>query len=261
MKNNFLVFILIIFTLLSCKNNLDEVINLNSFLHANYEFNRKTLNKYRGAYYMVVEEQPERKIEKLNELDSKYELLITNIDKAIGNKKTNIEKIVSEYHDIFTEIPKIVNHRKDYLFPELNSIGNTKINSTEFRLNTLKNKLVIAMSYAFEFASRQKFAYDGFKKLDNIDINISYDDNNGIKLTLSSDIAQLIKQNRHIVISKIQYNGKDKKVNYELNDNYSFADIVLDSLQKGNYRLEGVVRFYERTGKIDIPFNEKFKIE
>ena len=150
MKKQLLVYFLAISSLFTCNNQQNELSEINSFLKANYEFNNKTLKKYKEDYYQLIEEQPIRKIEKLNLLDSKFKLLISNIDNAISNKETNLEYIISESNDILNEVQKILIHRKDYLLTEFK---HPKNNSDELALKYLKNRLVIAMAYVFEFGS------------------------------------------------------------------------------------------------------------
>lgn len=261
MKSYLLVYFFAIFTLLSCNNNKDEIVEMNLFLQDNYEFNRKMLIQFKGEYYERIAENPERKIEKLNELNPKYEELILNIDSAISNQETNIDKLILEYNGFLNEIEQIVNSNKEYLVADLGPKITTKTKSNEFRLNTMKNRLVIAMVYAFEYASRPLVYADGFPKVDTVKTHISPVSDKGIKITLSSIFAQKTFERRQVMINKIQLNGQDKKVNFRLNDNHSFADIILDSLQKGNYRIEGVLRYYVRTGIFDVPFEEKFNVE
>ena len=55
--------------------------------------------------------------------------------------------------------------------------------------------------------------------------------------------------------------GKEEKVDCKLKDNYSFVDIELDSLQSGIYKINGILRFYNRKQKFDIPFEKEFKVE
>jgi hypothetical protein len=259
MKNQILVYFLSIFilSLSSCKNQEEELTEINSFLQTNFEFNNRTLNKNKGDYYRIIEEMPSREIEKLNELDSRYELLISAINKAIENKGNNLENIIAESNEILNEVPKIVDNRKDYLLPEFKQ---PKTGSYDLSLKYIKNRLAIAMAYAFEYASRQTYSVDGLYKVD-IDSIISRKIDNGIKLTLTSKFGQSIKENRHILINKIELNGKEEKIDFKLNDNYSFADIELDSLQSGIYKINGILRFYHREQKFDISFEKEFKVE
>jgi hypothetical protein len=230
---------------------------MNSFLQANFEFNNRTLNKNKGDYYRIIEEMPARKIEKLNELDSQFELLISTIDSAITHKKNNLKSITEESNEILSEIPKIVNNRKEYLLPEFKQ---PKTDSYALNLKYIKNRLVIAMAYAFEYGSRVTY-YS--KDLGPIEINniLSSKTENGIKLTLTSRYGQNIKENRHILINKIEFNGKEEKVNFKLKDNYSIADIEFDSLQTGTYKINGILRFYHRERKYDIPFDKTITVE
>ncbi|WCO03495.1 hypothetical protein [Psychroserpens ponticola] len=256
MKNRFLVYFLAIFTFFSCKNQQEEISD-NSFYQANYEFSNKVLNRYKREYYLKIEEQPSRKIDELNQLDSRFQLLISNIDKAISNKDSNLEEITSEYNKILNAIPKIVNNRKDYLSSEFKPI---KSNSNELNLNYIKNRLSIAMTYAFEYANRTTYASD---KLITAKIN-SYSSkigDNGIKVSLTSNLELYKIKNRHIIVNKIEFNGREKKVEYTLKERYSFVDFEFDSLQKGTYRINGIFRFYEGNKKIDIPINEVFTVK
>jgi len=185
------------------------MIELNSFLEVNYEFNNKTFNLNRGHYYMRIEEQPSGKIEKLNELDSKFELLILDIDNAILNKKNNINKVILEYNNILNEVKKIVNLNKDYLIADFDSIIKTKTYSNKFRLNAIKNRLVIAMSYAFEYASRKRYAIDRLISV-KIDTETTYQDKNSVKITLLSEHLQKTREKGHIIIDKFQLNNFDQ---------------------------------------------------
>jgi hypothetical protein len=257
MKNQFLVYFLATFIIFSCKNQQEELTEMNSFLQANYEFNNRTLNKNKGDYYRMIEEMPARKIEKLNELDSQFELLISKIDNAITNKEGNLKSIIAESNEILNEIPKLVGNRKDYLLPE---IKQPKSDSNDLNLKYIKNRLVIGMAYVFEYSSRQTYSVDGLYKVD-IDSVISQKTDNGIKLTLTSRFGQPIKENRHILINKIKFNGKEEEVDFKLKENYSIADIELNSLRTGIYEINGILRFYHREQKFDIPFEQKFKVE
>ena len=230
---------------------------MNSFLQANYEFNNRTLNKNKGEYYRIIEEMPTRKIEKLNQLDSKFELLISKIDNAISNKESNLKTIIAESNEILIEIPKLVDNRKDYLLPEFKQ---PESDSDDLSLKYVKNRLVIAMAYVFEYASRQTYSVDGLYKV-QIDSVITRKTDNGIKLTLTSKYGHNIKENRHIIIDNIEFNGQEKKVNYNLKDNYSFADVEFDSLKSGTYKINGILRFYHRERKFDIPFDKVFTVE
>jgi len=95
----------------------------------------------------------------------------------------------------------------------------------------------------------------------DVDSIISQKTNSGIKLTLTSRFGQPIKENRHILINKIKFNGKEEKVDFELKENYSIADIELDSLRTGIYEINGILRFYHREQKFDIPFEKTIKVE
>ncbi|RED37915.1 hypothetical protein DFQ10_1141 [Winogradskyella eximia] len=261
MRKLLLLYYLLFFALSSCEKNIDEQTDFNSFLESNYEFNNRNLNQNRAYYYTRIEEIPEKKIDRLNNLDPKVEALISDIDKAIKNEKSSIENLISEYRIILDEIKQIVKFDKDYLITELNQRKKTKNYSNKFRLNIIKNELVIAMNYVFEYANTAKHYADGFRKLDSINTRITQIQNNSIKINLSSDIAQSIKENRHIIIDNIKLNGINEKIDYKIMENHSFADIELDSLKNGKYTLNGILRYYHRNGKIDIPFRETFEIK
>ena len=261
MKNYLLVFGIITFTFLSCEKNQEEIKAFNSYLKANYEFNTKTLNIQKGEYYIRASEKIEFHNEKLNELDTKFEVLITDVEKAISSKETNIEHIIARYEEILNEIPQITNHNKEYLIKELGVGIYDKTNTIEFRLNIFKNKLVMSMYYAFEYINKPTFIACGFRRIESANTEIKHNTDKNVTVTLSSDVIQLEKENRQIIVNSIHHNGRKTETNHFINDNYAFADITLDSLQKGNYKLIGVVRYYLRSGKIDIPFEESFKVD
>lgn len=255
---NYILFIILILSFFSCKKNQIEIDELNSFLQTNYEFNNRVLNKHKATYYNLISENPSRKIEKLNELDSIFTNLIFEIEKS--KKKSSNKLILSKSKELLQKLTKIVNNRKDYLTTEYDKLDYLKLESDEVRLNYLKNKLVISMSYAFEYASLKTISCDGLILVE-IDSIMSSKYKKGVKLTLTSKNGQIDRENRHILINNLILNGKESKLKYKIEDNYSFADIKFDSLKKGTYHLNGTLRYYEREGKIDIPFEKKFSIE
>lgn len=257
MKNQILVYFLVISTFFSCHKEQEELSEMNLFLQANYEFNNRTLNKNKGDYYQIIEETTSRKIENLHELDVKFEILISKIDSAIKHKESNLESIIAESDEILNEIPKIVNNRKDYVLP---AFKQPMTNSNDLALKYIKNRLVIAMAYVFEYESRITYAVDGLYTV-KVDSIITRKTESGIKLTLTSKYGQAIKENRHIIIDKIERNGVEEKVDYKLKDNYAIADVELDSLQTGIYKINGMLRFYHREGKFDIPFDKTITVE
>ena len=260
MKNYFPVFIYIFFTLVSCNKREAEMNELNSYLLKNSEFNIRFFNAHRAKYFIKSEETYVINNEKLNQLDAKYEILIKKIDRAISSKDANLDEIVSDYQSIVCEIPNIINEKIVYSKDEIKSLEKFKTNSKEFYLNSIKNRLVISMAYAFEYANNQVIMTCGLRELKVDDIILSRTKENRVKLTLTSKQGQRIRDT-HILVNNIKLNGKEKKVDYELNENYSFADIEFDTLQKGNYQIKGSLRYYAPSGKIDIPFEKEFKVE
>jgi len=199
---------------------------LNYFLDATYDFNNRILNTHKGRYYQLIYEQSSRKNENINQLDLKFEVLMSDIDDAISNNNSNIDNIISKSNEILNEIPEIVDYKEDYLLPVYKK---TKNNSHKLKL--LKSRLVMAMSYVFEYGSRRICGLSIRKiEIDNI---ASKHTKKGTSFTLSSRYGQNMKENRNIVINTIEYNGQEKELDYELIENYSVADIELDSLQKG----------------------------
>ncbi|WP_179009249.1 hypothetical protein [Winogradskyella forsetii] len=256
MKNLFLVYFLVIFSFLSCKNQQDKLSELNLLYQDNYEFSNKILNRNRSFYYFIIEERPIQKIEALNQLDLSYQLLISDLDKAISNPQSNLKNITSEYNRIANEIPKIVNDRKNYLISGFEPI---KPSSDELNLNAMKLRLTMAMAYAFEYAGLASYQTDS--TFFGIKSYSSKTKCNGIKLSLTSNNDLKQAYNRNITIKKIELNGKEIELKYTYKDNYSFADIEFDSLQKGEYKINGIFKFSKEGYELQIPINEKFKVE
>jgi len=256
MKNQFLFYFVLSFTLFACNNQQDELNEMNSFLKTNYEFSNRILDSNRASYYTIIQEKPSLKIEELNQLDSQVDLLIFKIDNAILNKDYDLENIIAESNQIFRDLKKIVKHIEDYSFQEFER---PKTNSNELVLNYLKNRLVIATINAFDYAN-------GFTSTEPthdraVDSIITSKTENGIKLTLTSKFGQSITENRHIEINSIKFNGQEKKIYFKLKDNYSFADIQFDSLQSGTYKIDGVLKFYGRYGEVESWFEREFEVE
>jgi len=256
MKNQFLIYFTVIFTLFACNKQQDELNEMNSFLKTNYEFSNRILKSNRANYYTLIQEKPSLKIEELNQLDSQVDILIFKIDNAILNKDYDLEKIIAESNEIFRELKKIVKYIEDYSFQEFEQ---PKTNSNELVLNYLKNRLVIATINAFEYANGFTSTEPKYERA--VDSIITSKTENGIKLTLTSKFGQSITENRHIVINSIKFNGQEKKVYFKLKDNYSFADIEFDSLQSGTYKIDGLLKFYGRYGEVESWFEREFIVE
>lgn len=256
MKNRILFYSLIFIFLLSCKPKQVEINELNNMLNENFEFNERVLNLFRGQYYQIASEQPSRQIKNLDELDVKFDSLISLIDKAlITNNKDDYQKIILQSNEVLTKTHKITNYKSNYF--------SFKLDETEdelHKLRLLKGKLVLAMANTFEYACNIPCELSIIRKVE-IDSIISKHTNQGTNLTLTSKYGQSIKENRRIIINKIEHNGKEKKLDYTLNKNYSMVDIEFNSLEKGTYVIEGIFRVYTKDGNIDIPFNKKAIVE
>lgn len=262
MKNYLYIISIWMLTLYSCNTNQKQMATFNSLLTENYEFATKTLNVNKGEYYLRIEERPEFKNPKLNQLDSTFEKLMKDIDEVI-QENSNIEDIILRSEALLTAISEIVKNHEDYLTTPLNKMVYDESISSAYRLLLIKNKLSIAMSYAFEYAFGNSILGLGcqFGRSASVDTKISYDTNNNVVITLAGKGIQQDRENRHIIINALERNGKATRVDHFLHTNYAFADIKFDSLQKGNYQLNGIVRYYKRTGKIDIPFEESFTVK
>lgn len=74
-----LICFFIISTLLSCDSKYNKTVEINDSLKEYYEFNLHTLHNYKTNYYEMIAEQPSRKIQKLNDLDLKFESLLKKL--------------------------------------------------------------------------------------------------------------------------------------------------------------------------------------
>ncbi|WP_348745525.1 hypothetical protein [Tenacibaculum sp. 190524A05c] len=256
MKNKTLFYSLIFIFLFSCKPEQVEINELNNMLNENLKFNERVLNIFRGQYYQLASEKPARKIKNLDELDVKFDSLISLIDNAIiTNTKNNYEKIILLSNEVLTKTHKIANYKTNTL--------SFKLDETKdglHKLKLLKGKLVLAMANTFEYACNIPCDLSIIRKVE-IDSIISKHTNQGTNLTLTSKYGQSIKENRRIIINKIEHNGKEKKLDYTLNKNYSMVDIEFNSLEKGTYVIDGIFRVYTKDVNIDIPFNKKAIVE
>lgn len=257
MRVQIILYLIISVFILSCDNSEKEQNELALFLEENFEFNNRLLNTYKAEYYQVSADQPSRKINRLEQLDETFEELMSDIDKAISNGTGKTDSIKSKTAKIKKELPLLVDNRQDYL---LTNIQQPNVFKTELELRYLKNRLVISMAYAFEYASRKTVWVDGFYKIE-VDSIITQKTKDGIKLTLTSEFGQAIDDDRHVVIKSIKLNGQPQDIDYKLKSNYSFADIDFPRLLNGTYEVKGALRFYGREGQIDIPFQKIFEVE
>ncbi|MBU2928453.1 hypothetical protein [Winogradskyella psychrotolerans] len=229
---------------------------MNSFLKTNFEFNNRILKSERRDYHTLIQELPSVKIDELDKLDSQFDLLIFKIDSLILTEEADIDKTISESNHIFRKAKEIVKNITHYSLEEFKK---PKTNSNELILNHLKNRLVIAMSNAFQYANGFTLTSPTYTR--GIDSIIASKTENGIKLTLTSKYGQSVPDNRDIIINSINFNGQEKKIYYKLKDNYSFADIEFDSLESGIYKISGILKYYERSGELESWFEKEFEVE
>ncbi len=256
MKNQFLIYFAIILTLFACNKKTDELNEMNSFLKTNFEFNNRVLKSERSDYHTLIQEIPSLKIDELDKLDSQFDLLIFKIDSLILIEETDIDKTISESNYIFRKAKKIVKNMADYSLEEFKK---PKTDSNDLILNHLKNRLVIAMTNAFQYANGFTLSEPTYVR--GVDSIITSKTENGIKLTLTSKYGQSVIDNRDILIKSIKFNGQEKKIYYKIKHNYSFADIEFDSLQNGIYKINGILKYYARSGELESWFEKEFKLE
>ncbi|MQP24034.1 hypothetical protein GFJ94_03020 [Flavobacterium sp. LMO8] len=257
MKIKFLFILLLINIFYSCNDEKKENSELNKFLTNNFEFNQRILNHNKAKYYNLISDQPSRKNIELEKIDSIFQSLIIEIDNAILNRSGNIKKIKINRDQFLVKIPEIVNNRNEFQISKIESL-NSK--SNELQLNFIKNEIIIAMSYAFEYNSLITSINESISyfKIDNIEFRKN--DNKNV-LILSSKYGQRFPENRHIYIKSIKKDNINKQISYNLNDNYSFANIEFNTLEKGNYKINGILKYYERDGEFEIPFEKKFTVK
>jgi len=253
MKIRLALVLLNILLLSSCNNN-QEIDEINALVNINNEFAMRMLNTYRGDYYQLIEEVPGKKNEQISELETEFEALIANIDDATLNNNIKIENIKKESHQLISKIQHLVEHNSKYTIPKENT------ENSILPILSLKNKLILSMAYAFEYAARPNFITCGYNIV-KVDTKIQQISKKETKIILSSKDAQIMRENRYIIIDTIQHDNQIKKINYKLEENYNFADINLGNLAKGSYTLKGHLKYYHRDGKFTIPFQEKFVIK
>jgi len=258
MKIKFLAYFTIALFVSSCEDGQYEMHELNSFLKANYDFNYRIYNQRKDQYYTFISEDSNNRYPMLDELDSDYKMLISKIDLAISDSITDIKPIILDYDNLSRKLVEFMNNSNDYLLPEIKLLEEARNVSNEFRLNVIKNRLAIQMVYAYEFRYEPHLEIPSSIELKS---NIVKGNGGGIKLTLSNKIVQKHGNSGRIIITKFRLNGNNKKANYKTNKNYSFADVIFDSLENGNYTLDGVLRFYERDGEFEVPFSKNFVVE
>ena len=255
---------LIILTFTSCDNSKQEVEELNKFLKVNYEFNKNILNLQRSIYFTKIGDNPNRKLNGFSVVEKEYDKLIARIDNEILGKTDNIENLLNDYHSLIRKIEKLVKSNKKYTLDRKLTDFETISNNDEFRLNIMKNNLVIVFTEALNYSNGTGWISDSFNSLNNetIETKVLSNYNNSATIVLSSKFAQTNKENRHIKIKEITLNGLKKNIKYKISENYSFSDIKLDSLEKGTYEINGFTKYYfDRDENLEIPFKQKIEIK
>lgn len=258
MKFNNYIFIFVVLLVYSCNDSSrGETDKMIQFLNTNYEFNLRVLNNNKAKYYNLVDDQPIRKNIKLERLDSIFKLLISEIDEALIKKEISKKVIFNKGNKFLSDLTETVRDRKDF---QISNFQNIESKSDELQLNFIKNEIVIAMSYAFEYNSLLTSIRDGYSyaKIDKIVLD-KFD--NKYKLTLFSEFGQKNIKNGHVLINSIKRNKIYEKVSFNIKNNYSFADIEFDTLQPGTYKIEGIIKYYDREGEFEIPFQKPFVVE
>ncbi|WP_298511564.1 hypothetical protein [uncultured Kordia sp.] len=245
----------------SCeKSKSEELKLLDSFIETNYAFNKIVLNKQKAAYFKQQKEFPEINMELPNNLESSYKTLISKIDDALTSKESNIDSLALEYNQFLVTVKNLL---AKYYYKKLEQYTTTANNlsfSNEYRLKSMKNCLILSMRYIYEsFQGNLVPGFGcGFRRVRiNADVN---QQESLAKITLISNYIIPIKGEENIKINKIVLNNVDQKMKYNISEIHDFTDILLDSLKSGNYQIEGSVQFFDRNGKIDIPFRETFEI-
>lgn len=252
--------ILLLLNLSSCQKDTSKDIKaLNSFLNENYQIKAKVLKNQQEEYSIKVQEIPRTRNIKLDTVWIKYEALISKLTQNITSKNHSIETIQNEYHQLLNEIETIVQKEDGYTIDRLLTTNNTSQLDKEYHLRMMRNNLIIAMSYTFEYLNKPPSIIHDVSTIKHIETKVKQLDDR-VLITLSSVKAQLVQKGRHLFIDQILLN--DSKINIEptIVKNVSFANIVLDSLQSGNYSIQGKIHINEEGKIIEIPFLQKFEV-
>lgn len=260
---NFLILIILSLSIFSCTNKEEEkeIKDFNSFLKLNYESNIRNLNDIKGIYYMTIENDSTKIVKGLAELENDYNELIIEIDNAKTNKNISLDITNTKYITFLNNIRKIVKNDKKNIINSGLINFETKSNNDELKLNIMKNNLVIAFSNTYRYASYSGWIACGLRTFNHIDTKVKIDENNKVKITLLSKIAQGNNTKRRILVNNITLNGSKKNIKYDIIKNYSFADIDIETKNKGKYKLYGTIKYYDLDLTYEIPFNEEFIVK
>ncbi len=211
-------------------------------------------------YHMIAEEKPSTRIKNLDAIYKTYGELSSKLNAAIVAENTEIEPLQTKYNQLLDEIEQFVKTDKSYTINRILTNNKNHQLNAKYHLNIMRNNLVIAMSYAFEHSSKPASIKNNIKSLKHVDIKVTQNYYRTV-LSLSSAIAQTSNEYRSVIVDKISKDGINTDMKYTVLDNTSFSDITFDSLQRGNYFIQGKLEFKERGKILVVPFSNEFEIK
>ncbi|MEM6722029.1 MAG: hypothetical protein AAF611_22060 [Bacteroidota bacterium] len=253
---------LFLLMLSSCDQNdiRKDLKALNSFLYENYKTNEKVLKNELEEYKIRCEEQPQTQNPKLDVVYSKYKELTPQISERIVSKNTDVKAIQYGYEKVLNALELIVQNHEGYTINRILSNANASQLDSEYQLQIMRNNLVMAMSYAFEYVNNPPNSFrQDIANLTQVDSEVSqlY---NRTRITLSAAALQIPSKNKYVSVDRILLNDSEIDTSPEILNNTAFGTIILDSLQSGKYFIQGKLRLHKDKNIFDMPFLQKFEV-
>ncbi|MDT8412556.1 MAG: hypothetical protein RQ875_08860 [Vicingaceae bacterium] len=263
-------FILVIF---SCGLSEEQVKEHERQYETYFEFADNNGQFFRISIAIEMVESPNSYFKKtyyqnVLKIDSLLKTSYYLIDSAITSPNNYLfEEAQTMYDSTFSFINSKFNKEEDglkelYLPPYKSDFE--KLNISENKLMLIQMKIDLAISYC----SYMELLYDllkggcsGFGVSPNLKSSSTVDSSGTVIINLTDEAMQLSKEGRHIIIEEVKKNGSSINPKYSSTNDYTFANIRLDSLEKGNYQIKGKVRYYTVKGIKDYMFKEEIKVK
>ncbi len=259
-KPLFTVF-LVLLAFSSCQKDLSkDVAALNSFLSENFQKNTKILAQYQEEYQIRAEEKIDFRNAQLETLYKKYTALSAKIKKQITSQNTKVKAIQNVYDELLQEMETIVQKNADYTIDQILTTNTTAQLDTACYLQIMQNNLLIAMTYAFEYTNKPPSTKQhDIAAVKQVAITVQQRLNR-VRFTFSSPVLQRVKNDMYVFVNQMLLNGSKITKNATIHKNEASANIILDSLENGNYSIQGNLVLHEKEKTFKIPFQQKFEV-
>lgn len=262
-----LITILISIILFSCGPSKEEESEQTRLYETYYNFSNNKGMIYRNRFEAAYIDYYDSKFLKdyhstLVRFDSSMIKVINLIDSCIKvNNYDNYETVIAEYNKVMDDLEKAFEDLEGQEEEPFRSNLNI-LDKSNKKLLLLRLKIDLAISYSnyLQVVYNNVDSSCGYT-LAELNSTSTLDSNGRLIIRLESEAMQLMPKGRQMILDEVTKNGKKVNVSYNFVDNYTFSNLIIDSLKNGNYTLKGMVRYYGGKGMKEYPFEEKVTVK